>query len=134
MKYNRSSAGKYAIRKAGRKYRETLKGRSVVIWNDAKTRARNRQIPFTITKEWVIEKLSIGRCAQTGDTFDLTLLNDVKNMFAPSLDQIIPNAGYTPENTQVVCWWWNAFKNNRTDADAWVHFTKVRAYKFSSFS
>jgi hypothetical protein len=120
--------GKSAILKSHRNYRETTNGRATVLICDARTRARKTQLPFTITKAWVIDRIQSGICAQTGDAFDYTLLSNnangrrQTNMFAPSLDQIIPGGGYTSENTQVVCWWWNAFKQNRTDEEAWQHF------------
>ena len=119
--------GKIRVLETGKRYRETTNGRATVLICDARTRARKTQLPFTITKEWVIGRIQSGVCAQTGDTFDYTLLPNVNgrrqtNMFAPSLDQIVPGDGYTPENTQVVCWWWNAFKCNRTDEEAWQHF------------
>lgn len=35
----------------------------------------------------------------------------------PSLDKIDPSGGYTKSNVQVVCWWYNASKQQFTDAE-----------------
>ena len=132
-KENRPQDKKQKEQDAHRLYRQTEKGRAVVIFCDARVRARKAKLPFTITKDWVVEHLQSGVCAQTGDAFDYTLLSSnghrQPNMFAPSLDQIVPNAGYTEENTQIVCWWWNAFKYNRTDDEAWQHFTTLHRHR-----
>jgi hypothetical protein len=118
-----SPQGKLWVKKAGDQYRQTNHGRAVILLCDARKRARQQNLPFALTVEWIEEKLKFGVCEQTGDAFNLTLFkNSHRNMFAPSLDQIIPAGGYTPENTQIVCWWWNSFKHNRTDEEAWQHF------------
>jgi hypothetical protein len=124
--------GKSKILETHKNYRETLEGRAVCLLNDARTRARKKQLPFTLTKEWVVQHLQSEKCAQTGDSFSYTLIENSRNMFAPSLDQIVPNTGYAEENTQIVCWWWNAFKHNRTDDEAWQHFRVLHERQSSS--
>ena len=124
--------GKQAVREQHIKYSESLEGRAVILLNDARRRAKTKQLPFTLTKEWVIQNLQCGKCSQTGDSFNYTLIENSRNMFAPSLDQIVPNTGYTEKNTQIVCWWWNAFKHNRTDNEAWQHFRVLHERQSSS--
>lgn len=74
-------------------------------FNEAKNRAEKKGNPFTITQAWYNLRLAEGHCALTGMAFDRTKAATGKSApFAPSLDQIIPNEGYTPENTRMVCW------------------------------
>jgi hypothetical protein len=90
----------------------TAEGRSINLFNNARARARTKNIPFTITLEWVLEKVKAGVC----EVSKLPLFLEKGQgsgggrPFSPSLDQIEAGAGYTPENTQVVCWIYNAAK------------------------
>ena len=104
-----------------RRYNQTLDGRIQVLFNNAKQRANRQNIPFTITREIVRQKLvdCKNRCEVTGGPFDYSFRNDVyQNPFAPSLDQRIPRAGYTPENTQIVALWYNRMKGDLADEEA----------------
>jgi hypothetical protein len=76
----------------------------------AKRRRQPKEIPATITWQWVIDRLvSIGgpnsRCEVTGDLLDFTGKN---TRFTPTLDQIVPKGGCTPDNIQIVT---TAFRN-----------------------
>lgn len=55
----------------------------------------------------------------TGIPFELSTGrgNGGADPWAPSLDQMDPSIGYTPENTRVVVWMFNAAKHIGTDAD-----------------
>ena len=77
--------------------------------------AKRRGLECTITQEWIRDKLE-QPCPRTGWVFDLST-GSGRNLKSPSLDQIEPGKGYTPENTQVVCWGYNAAKSTGTDAD-----------------
>lgn len=91
--------------------RETPSGRASKLLAAARARAKASGIPVTITREWIEEKLKAGNCEATGVPFDLSPTGyGNKNPWAPSLDQITPGAGYTPENVQVVCWIFNVAK------------------------
>lgn len=91
--------------------------RAYRLWNNARQRAQRSGIPFTITLDWVKER--IDRCAVTGLplSFDTGEGSGRGNPFAPSLDQIRPGEGYTPDNTQVVCWIYNNAKSVCTHDD-----------------
>ena len=110
-----------------RQKRETLEGRLNRLFNAARYRAKQNGLAFSITKDWLKKRFDRcqGMCEQTGDVFDLKFLDDHRNPYAPSLDQIKPGAGYTTNNVQIVCWWWNSFKENRSDAAAWKHFKRI---------
>ena len=78
---------------------------------------RCRGRPEYITKElfmqlWDehVEKHGF-RCAVTGKAFDMSH-KDTR----PSVDQIIPSAGYWPENIRFVTWTCNRMRNNLPDA------------------
>ena len=115
--HKRSTEGKAQTRR----YRQTLDGRIQHLFNGARQRAKRHNIPFTITREILRQKLieCNNKCEITGGTLDYSFRNDVhQNPFAPSLDQRIPRAGYTPENTQIVACWYNRMKGDLTDGEA----------------
>lgn len=84
----------------------------MALWHNSKTRSENH----SISVEWIKEKLETGICEVTGLPFEL-VYGKGKVPWSPSLDQIIPGNGYTPENTRVVVWLYNSAKNIFTDED-----------------
>lgn len=82
--------------------------RGHAMFHGARDRARRRGIPFTITKQDVQRMVDVGTCAMTGIPFDLTA---PAAWNAPSLDQIKPGAGYTPDNARVVLYSLNVMMN-----------------------
>jgi hypothetical protein len=93
-------------------YNNSIEGRAKTMWHNS--RARNEI--HTITEEWIVSILEQGRCQVTNLPFEWQY-GVGKQPFAPSLDQIVPGLGYTPENTRVVVWIYNAAKNIFTDED-----------------
>lgn len=81
----------------------------------SKQRAKNRNTPFTLTKDWC-ETRWTGRCEVTNIEFVLSTKRS-PYLFSPSLDQIIPGLGYTPENSRFVLHAVNALKGEGTDLD-----------------
>ena len=79
-------------------------GRAIKMLHAAKSRAIKHGGKFTITKEWLREKLANGKCELTGLMFDLYPHDSsYHNPYAPSLDRIDNNnRDYTPENTRVI--------------------------------
>ena len=88
--YNRYAAedwGRYAIR-------------------EVKRRAKRKGCECTITADWLNERLRPMICEATG----ISLVwdgPDGDNPWAPSVDKIDPDGGYTEDNTQVTCWAYN---------------------------
>jgi hypothetical protein len=118
-KYRSTNKGKKARAIRQQRYLETIKGRALQLYTSAKKRAKQKNLPFTITREWIENKLSTGECEVTGTPIHLTQRLDVQsNPFAPSLDQKIVGNGYTPENAQIVAVWYNRMKNDLTDGEA----------------
>lgn len=79
----------------------------------SKQRAKKRNTPFTITRGWC-ESRWTGRCEVTNIEFILSTKRS-PYLFSPSLDQIIPGLGYTPENSRFVLHAVNALKGEGTD-------------------
>jgi len=76
--------------------------------------ALKRGIPFELTAHWA-EARWTGRCELSGIPFDLT--RSVSGFYSPSIDKIIPELGYLPDNSRFVLFAINSFKNNGTDED-----------------
>ena len=73
-------------------------------WLAAKSRAIDKSIPFTITKEDLLTvwKAQNGKCAISG--LDMTYeLGEGRIYTNVSIDQIMPSKGYTIDNIQLVC-------------------------------
>jgi hypothetical protein len=87
----------------------------------SRTRSKIKKIDFDLTQEWILEKIRNGICPVTGITFYIDASpskhGGAQFPFAPSLDRIDSNKGYTKENTQVVVWIYNAAKSSFTHND-----------------
>lgn len=91
----------------------TIKGRTTRLYSSAKNRAKNKGWEFNITPEFIYQKLLPLKCEVTN--LDLSLdreLTHKANALAPSLDRINSNKGYTLDNVQIVCWWYNVMKQD----------------------
>lgn len=90
----------------------------------ARANAEAHGVPFTLTWEWVLERLRQGKCAATGTEFefDTRARGDRRvHPLSPSLDRTYPHQGYTPENVEVVCTKHNIAKAESTH-DAHVRY------------
>ena len=93
-----------------RKSRHRNPGRTLL--ESARQRAAKFGLPFTLTQEW-FQRTYKGKCELTGIDFTSTgRLTGKISPFAPSLDQIVPKGGYTPENVQIILWAINRFKGD----------------------
>ena len=112
-------------RKAYREnYLKDSAGKAVQLWHGARTRAIKSNIEFTITVEWIQERLDNKICEVTGLPFTFTY-RDGKQPWSPSLDRVDPTIGYTEENTRVVVWLYNAAKNVFNDSDVLLMATAL---------
>lgn len=96
------------------KYRKTIRGRAGSIQRSAKCRSKKRGIPFSLSVEWIMERLEAGVCELTGIEFDL---NPDIVFYAPSVDRIVPALGYVESNCRLVLRAVNMFKCDGTDED-----------------
>ena len=98
--------------------------RATVIWRERnpaaslfsawRTRAKVKGREFSLTPEWVEQRLLAGACEVTGIPF---VLGVFRHAFLPSIDRIDSSKGYTPENCRVVLWMINAAKNDLAEDD-----------------
>jgi hypothetical protein len=86
------------------------------IMQGAKHRAKVGNFVYDLTEEWAKERWT-GRCEMTGIEFQLGLATADVRMFAPSVDRIKPQLGYTRENCRFILFAVNAMKQDGTDAD-----------------
>jgi hypothetical protein len=120
-RYLRSDKGKAFAQRRQIRYAETLKGRAYLLYVSAKQRAKKYGLPFTITHENLVEKLSScnNTCEITGSPLIFEKWRNARqNPYAPSIGQRIPSKGYTPENIQIVALWYNRMKSDLSDMEA----------------
>lgn len=91
--------------------------------------AKNRSTNVTITEDWILDKLSSGKCEVTGMAFEFETKAKTRYPMAPSLDQINPGKGYTPENTRLVCNWFNTAKSEYSDEQLFSWFQEWSNYR-----
>ena len=76
------------------KYYGTINGRGSHLYNNASQRAKRNDIEFTLTRQWITDKLTAGSCEVTGIPF-VYKENEGKghstNSFSPSIDRIDQN-------------------------------------------
>ncbi len=77
-----------------------------------RNRALKLNVKFELIFDDVYPAIFAGKCSKTGIPFNLDPHPDHRvHPFAPSLDRINPKKGYVRNNVQVVCWAYNAAKN-----------------------
>lgn len=84
-----------------------------IMFNGARRRARDRDLPFALTKEWILNKVAAGKCELTGIAF--VAGTGVFGPFSPSLDRIDNTRGYTPDNCRLILWSVNSMKGESSD-------------------
>ncbi|MBU6232196.1 hypothetical protein KGP36_06135 [Patescibacteria group bacterium] len=85
--------------------------------NTARRRAEINDLPFSIDDKW-LSSVWTGRCALTGLEFKTS--DNAHGPFSPSIDRVIPELGYTPENCRFILFGLNALKGTGTDADMMI--------------
>ena len=93
----------------------------------AKTRAKITGRNYSIDYKIVIEILNKqgNKCAITGLDFDLSNHEIYhRNPLGPSIDRIDSNKGYTPDNIQIVCVFYNCMKSEWSNEDL-KYFIKI---------
>jgi len=107
-----------------RNYRLSAHGRTILLINKAKFRAKNKNLKFEISYGFIRQKLENGKCEKTGIEF--TFENNEKsfrNPYSPSIDKIDPFGDYIEDNIQVVCNFYNTSKGQMTD-DEFLKFCR----------
>ena len=109
LKYAATPKGRKVRNKTNARNRLKVNGRVLALWHAARARAESRNLEFTLTKQWVLERLQRGVCEISGEKFDYSApgRKASSNPYAPSIDKIDANRGYTPDNCRVICWAFN---------------------------
>lgn len=96
---------KTSILQYQKEYYYSDNGKLNSIYNTAKRRAKKLGIDFDLTKEWITEQITKqdNCCALTKIPFMIEQTKNYINPFAPSLDRINSNKGYTINNVRIVC-------------------------------
>lgn len=81
---------------------------------NAKSRAKKKNKPFNLTKEWAVEKYT-GQCELSGIKFKNTTSVFDSNSFSASIDRIDPKIGYLQENCRFILNCLNSFKGTMSD-------------------
>ena len=79
--------------------KRTVSGLATKLLGNARSRAKRKGLEFTLTKDWVIGKLSAGICQLSGLPLEIAQAGTANS---PSLDRINNAKGYTPENCQLI--------------------------------
>lgn len=96
------------------KYSSTLAKAKDLLKNSKQKNKEGRE--FDIDLDFLVEKLDKGVCEVTGIAFSYERKRSGStNKFAPSVDRLDSNLGYTKDNVRVVIWWYNLMKNDETD-------------------
>ena len=138
--YDRNGAAQNARRvrdpeklEAKRKLRaETPSGRAASLCAMARARCRKNGLPFALSVEFVARRIASGACEVSGIAFDLRVGHRRLSPWAPSIDRIDSEKGYTVENVQIVVSMLNLAKSDFTMSKV-EHFvsaigTKRRAW------
>lgn len=87
-------------------------------------KTKHPEAPFTITQEWIQEKIEKGVCEVTRIRFNLERTKTPRRPFSPSVDKKDPKGFYTKENCQIVCFIYNVAKGPFSHEDV---LTMVKA-------
>lgn len=101
----------------GRRVRTQTPWRAL-LWY-AKDRARRAGLSFDLTEEWAINRWT-GRCEMSDLPFQVGLEGHQRVIWAPSIDRIEPEKGYTQDNCRFVLFAINSFKHAASDDDIYL--------------
>lgn len=88
------------------------------LWHACWSRSKDKQIDFDLDMNEIHQTLVTGVCAKTGHKFEIQAKGrnyKDRSPYTPSIDKIDPSKGYTKDNIQIVCWWYNLAKSTFTD-------------------
>ena len=88
-----------------------LEKRAMILVANARDRARKRKLPFDLDAHIpeIQARLDLGVCEMTGEPFDFT---PGRKFNSPSIDRVVPSAGYIYGNIRVVLYLMNCAMGN----------------------
>ena len=112
---------KDALRAKYFSYTSTPSGAASRLMVDARTRAKKKGVPFSVSTKDIkaLFDSQRGRCALTGVELSLKkgMGNGLPLPSAVSLDRVVPSLGYVDGNVRLICYVVNVMKGDRTDDD-----------------
>ena len=105
-------------------------GKAKQLVTTARNRANRAKMQFDLSWEIALKLMLENnfKCARTGVTFDFTVEGYTKsnrNPRSPSIDRIDNSLGYTIDNVQIVCWFYNVAKSTFDENDVWDFMRKA---------
>ena len=90
------------------------------LWHACFSRAKEKNLEFDLDLNEIHKFISTEKCQKTG--FSFVIKDKGRNFkdrspFTPSVDKIDPSKGYTKDNIQIVCWWYNLAKATYSDKE-----------------
>lgn len=115
---HRRASGVAAARQAQALERQKVPGKAATLFNQARIRARQKGLPFDLTREWVEGELEVA-VANGCPYLGIPILLDCGHADprCPSIDQFNPGAGYTQDNCIIVSYKANAVKRDASLAE-----------------
>jgi hypothetical protein len=131
LRYAKTPKGRAVRNKTNKNTRRKPYGRALVLWHAARVRAHKNALDFTLTVEWVREKVMAGHCELSGIPFDFSEIGKKSNAkpYSPSIDKINSHRGYTPDNCRVICWALNSAFGHWGEEEFVKIFTSYLNYK-----
>lgn len=98
-----------------------------VIYNGAKTRAKQKELSFNLDVNWIIRNLRLGRCYFTGIELQIQTLitGGVVQYNSASLHRLDPEKGYLKSNCVIICNCINMLYSNHNPDDIHKVVTKL---------
>lgn len=90
------------------------------LYHSCLQRSKEKEIDFDLNINEIHKELIEGSCGKTGFKFEINVKGKHygnRSPYSPSIDKIDPNKGYTKDNVQLVCWWYNLAKARYTDEE-----------------
>ncbi len=122
----------HANKMVRRNYHRTRANRVwMILLNAAKARARKRQQPYDLTREWAAARWT-GHCEITGLPFATEAIGRTGKIYSASIDKIDPKLGYVQPNCRFVLFAVNTLKHDGADEDMYFIAAAItRAHKGS---
>ena len=99
-----------------KKYARSRKGQITLLLNNARDRAKRKNLPFDLDIDWLSLKLDIGKCELSGISFEQEIVKQYRsNPFGASIDRIDPNLGYVKTNCRLICFCVNMARSDWGD-------------------
>lgn len=96
-----------------KRYRSQIETRAKELFRMAKHSSKNKNVPFDLDSDWILDKLKQGTCEMTGIKFNIEPLpKGRQNPYTASLDRIVPELGYVKSNVRLILWALNAAFNS----------------------